>query len=193
MLPSAFDGEPTTSATQRVDGLSESWVWRSVSDWLKRMSDNSRLTISTRPLSAARPALRLLSVRAAKLACLGFEDGLQDILRHLETQHASFAALTESSRNAAAPPDSGLVDIVKRELSDIRFSQSETDRHTQDSLEAVHNTLGHVVDRLAIIEGDLRNVRIRAGCAAAGTAAGASARPAAGRRAARRVAAAGKT
>ena len=55
--------------------------------------------------------------------------------------------------------DSGLVDIVKRELSDIRFSQSETDRHTQDSLETVHNTLGHVVDRLAMIEGDLRTVR----------------------------------
>ena len=48
---------------------------------------------------------------------------------------------------------------VKRELSDIRFSQSETDRHTQDSLEAVHNTLGHVVDRLAMIEGDLRTAR----------------------------------
>ena len=87
------------------------------------------------------------------------EDGLQDILRHLETQHASFAALAEGSRNAAAPADSGLIDIVKRELSDIRFSQAETDRHTQDSLEAVHNTLGHVVDRLAMIEGDLRNVR----------------------------------
>jgi localization factor PodJL len=87
------------------------------------------------------------------------EDGLQDILRHLETQHASFAALTESSRSGAAPSDSGFVDIVKRELSGIRFSQSETDRHTQDSLEAVHNTLGHVVDRLAMIEGDLRAVR----------------------------------
>jgi localization factor PodJL len=89
------------------------------------------------------------------------EDGLQDILRHLETQHASFAALAENSRSAAEPPDSGLIDIVKRELSDIRFSQSETDRHTQDSLEAVHNTLGHVVDRLAMIEGDLRAVRIQ--------------------------------
>ena len=87
------------------------------------------------------------------------EDGLQDILRHLETQHANFAALTASSQGAAAAPDSGLVDIVKRELSDIRFSQSETDRHTQDSLEAVHNTLGHVVDRLAMIEGDLRAAR----------------------------------
>jgi localization factor PodJL len=87
------------------------------------------------------------------------EDGLQDILRHLETQHANFAALAESSRNVAPPADNGLIDIVKRELSDIRFSQSEAGRHTQDSLEVVHNTLGHVVDRLAMIEGDLRTVR----------------------------------
>jgi localization factor PodJL len=88
------------------------------------------------------------------------EDGLQDILRHLETQHANFAALAENSRGVAQPAaDSGLIDIVKRELSDIRFSQSEAGRHAQDSLEAVHNTLGHVVDRLAMIEGDLRTVR----------------------------------
>ena len=39
--------------------------------------------------------------------------------------------------------------MVKRELSDIRFSQTETDRRTQDSLETVHDTLGHVVDRLS--------------------------------------------
>src|SRR6202048_4046078 len=84
------------------------------------------------------------------------EDGLQDILRHIERQQVTFAALAESRHSAAEPADSGLIDIVKRELSDIRFSQSETDRHTQDSLEAVHNTLGHVVDRLAMIEGDLR-------------------------------------
>jgi localization factor PodJL len=87
------------------------------------------------------------------------EDGLHDILRHLETQNATFAALAQSPRGTAEPVDSGLIDAVKRELSDIRFSQSETDRHTQDSLEAVHNTLGHVVDRLAMIEGDLRVAR----------------------------------
>jgi localization factor PodJL len=89
------------------------------------------------------------------------EDGLQDILRHIEKQQVTFAALAESRHSAAEPADAGLIDIVKRELSDIRFSQSETDRHTQDSLEAVHNTLGHVVDRLAMIEGDLRAVRIQ--------------------------------
>jgi localization factor PodJL len=95
------------------------------------------------------------------------EDGLQDILRHLEKQHAAFVDLAETSRNApppqvlpqAQPQESGLVDLVKRELSDIRFSQTEVGRHTQDSLEAVHSTLGHVVDRLAMIEGDLRTGR----------------------------------
>jgi localization factor PodJL len=89
------------------------------------------------------------------------EEGLQDILRHIEKQQVTFAALAESKHSAAEPADAGLIDLVKRELSDIRFSQSETDRHTQDSLEAVHNTLGHVVDRLAMIEGDLRTTRIQ--------------------------------
>jgi localization factor PodJL len=87
------------------------------------------------------------------------EEGLQDILHHLESQQASIAAFAANSRGEPAAQDTGLADIVKRELSDIRFSQAETDRHTQDSLEAVHNTLGHVVDRLSMIEGDLRNVR----------------------------------
>lgn len=86
------------------------------------------------------------------------EDGLHDILRHLERQQATYAALAES-RNSAPPPDSGVVDLVKRELSDIRFSQAETNRSTQDSLDAVHSALGHVVDRLSMIEGDLRAVR----------------------------------
>ncbi|MBR1278732.1 tetratricopeptide repeat protein [Bradyrhizobium sp. AUGA SZCCT0283] len=90
------------------------------------------------------------------------EEGLHDILRSLERQHASLVALADSNRNSgdtAQPMDSGIVDLVKRELSDIRFSQSETDRRTQDSLETVHSTLGHVVDRLSMIEGDLRTVR----------------------------------
>lgn len=84
------------------------------------------------------------------------EEGLSDILRHLETQRG---AGTDQAQRAIAPMDGDLVDTIKRELSDIRFSQSETNRHTQDSLEAVHSTLGHVVDRLTQIEGDLRNVR----------------------------------
>ncbi len=88
------------------------------------------------------------------------EDGLHDILRHLEKQSATISTLV-SPRHA--PPALGmdpvLVEQIKRELSEMRFSQTETDRHTQDSLEIVHNTLSHVVDRLAMIEGDLRAAR----------------------------------
>ena len=46
------------------------------------------------------------------------EDALQDILRHLENQHANLAAIANSSRQQfnAPPPhmDSGIVDMVKR-------------------------------------------------------------------------------
>ena len=91
------------------------------------------------------------------------EDGLQDVLRHLERQHFNLVSLADATRNVSAPSaqplDGGLVDMVKRELTDIRFNQSETDRRTQDLLETVHNTLGHVVDRLSMIEDDLRAVR----------------------------------
>jgi localization factor PodJL len=86
------------------------------------------------------------------------EEGLSDILRHLESQRTTIAG-ADQGLPSAAPMNGDLVDTIKRELSDIRFSQTETNRHTQDSLEAVHNTLGHVVDRLAQIEGDLRTAR----------------------------------
>jgi localization factor PodJL len=89
------------------------------------------------------------------------EDALADILRHLEGQHAAFASFADNRAQAMPEPrdESVVVDLLKRELSDIRYSQSETNRHTQDSLEAVNSSLGHVVDRLAMIEGDLRAVR----------------------------------
>ena len=80
------------------------------------------------------------------------EEGLQDVLRHLERQQSQFAA-------APAAGSDSLAEGLRRELSDLRHSQVESDRHTQDSLEAMHNTLGHVVDRLAMIESDLRAAR----------------------------------
>lgn len=81
------------------------------------------------------------------------EDGLSEILRVLQQR-----ADGQVSHNAAAV-DQGFAETIKRELADMRYSQSETNRQTQDSLEVVHNTLGHVVDRLAHIEGDLRETR----------------------------------
>ena len=77
-----------------------------------------------------------------------------------DNQQAAFASFASNQqRGMPGPGDDGMIDLVKRELSDIRFSQSKTDRQTQDLLETVNSTLGHVVDRLALIEGDLRTVR----------------------------------
>jgi len=77
-----------------------------------------------------------------------------------DNQQAAFASFASNQqRGMPGPGDDGMIDLVKRELSDIRFSQSKSDRQTQDSLETVNSTLGHVVDRLALIEGDLRTVR----------------------------------
>jgi localization factor PodJL len=146
----------TSENTEHIEG-----ALRALSDRLDRMpiGNDSASTFAHLEQRVSYLLERLEASADPRAGHLGrVEDGLQDILRHLEKQNATFAALAEN-RSPAGPADGALIDIVKRELSDIRFSQSETDRHTQDSLEAVHNTLGHVVDRLAMIEGDLRTVR----------------------------------
>ncbi|MBE0701978.1 MAG: hypothetical protein IH582_02185, partial [Afipia sp.] len=83
------------------------------------------------------------------------ESGLSEIMQMLQQRGTGDAA----PASAAPAMDSAFVDAIRRELSDMRQSQVDTTRHTQDSLEVVHNTLGHVVDRLAQIEGDLRQGR----------------------------------
>jgi localization factor PodJL len=150
---------PADGNTEYIEG-----ALRSLSDRLDRMPVGNDNASAFAHLEQRVSYLleRIESSTDPRAGNLGrVEAGLQDILRHLENQHAAVIALAENNRNASAPQpsDSGIFDIVKREMSDIRFNQSETDRRTQDSLEAVHSTLGHVVDRLAMIEGDLRTAR----------------------------------
>lgn len=85
------------------------------------------------------------------------EEALSDVLRHLEHQRQSFAQV-----GGAQTDSTGIVDTIRRELLDVRHSQSATERRTQDTLEALHSTLSHVVDRLTIIEGDLRRTQTAA-------------------------------
>jgi localization factor PodJL len=160
-LTSTLENRERPAANENADQLEG--ALRALSDRIDRLpvgNDNAsafahleqRVTYLLERLEASadqRPSVDLGRV----------EDGLHDILRHLENQSTTFSELAQNARGAADPADKGLIDLVKRELSDIRFSQTEAGRQAQDSLEAVHNTLGHVVDRLAMIEGDLRAVR----------------------------------
>jgi localization factor PodJL len=49
-----------------------------------------------------------------------------------------------------------IVDSLKQDIDSLRETQVQSERRTQDTLEAVHDTLERLVDRLANLEGDLR-------------------------------------
>ena len=68
------------------------------------------------------------------------ERGLNDLLAHMEEMRASKAA--DGAQDGQAPA-----------VADLKVNMDRT----QDALEAVHDTLGHVVDRLAMIEKEFRN------------------------------------
>jgi localization factor PodJL len=77
------------------------------------------------------------------------ERGLAELLIHLEHQRVPNLA-----RAGSPPPE---VDELSRDVADLR----QTGKKTQESLEVVRGTLGHVVDRLAMIETDMRGKPVR--------------------------------
>ncbi len=86
--------------------------------------------------------LHSIEQRIANLPILGaIERGFADLQARLDS-------IQMPSPLPIADP-APAVDYLKRDLS-----------RTQDSLEAVHSTLGHLVDRLAMIEGGIREARI---------------------------------
>jgi hypothetical protein len=72
------------------------------------------------------------------------EDGLARL--HLECQ--SIASLARAPASAPTPE----MDVLSHDVAELR----QAEKRTRDSLEAVHGTLGHVIDRLAMIETDMR-------------------------------------
>ena len=88
------------------------------------------------------------------------ERGLAELLIHLEHQR-----LPHLAGAAANPPPE--VDALNRDVADLK----EIEKKTQDSLEAVHGTLGHVVERLAMIETDMRGMTTQERAAPAAPAA----------------------
>src|SRR5262245_56357823 len=117
------------------------------------------------PLRAATPAESLLgmaravqqlSQKVAKLierldACdarlnhlEAIGRGLAELLVHLARQRVPTLA-----RGAAPPPE---LDVLSHDVAELR----QAEKKTQDTLEIVRGMLGHIVDRLAAVEIDLR-------------------------------------
>jgi localization factor PodJL len=59
---------------------------------------------------------------------------------------------------AASTPKTGVeVTAIKHDLASLHQNQAESDQRTQDTLEAVHDTLERLVERLAMVETDIRD------------------------------------
>ena len=69
-------------------------------------------------------------------------------------------ATQEILREAAGVEPGALRETVERELSDIRRTQDESGQRTHETLIAVHETLERVVDRLAMFEDELSEIRV---------------------------------
>jgi hypothetical protein len=72
------------------------------------------------------------------------ESTLAELLIHIGRRQAPILG-----RDPGPPP---AVEALSRDVADLR----QTEKQTQDSLEVAHGTLAHLVDRLAMIETDMR-------------------------------------
>jgi localization factor PodJL len=98
--------------------------------------------------------VKRLDVSDARLGLLeGVERGLADLLVYIEQLRGTNAG--DETVAQAQPAD---VEAIEHEIAEIK----QTGRRTQDSLEAVHGTVEHVVGRLAMIEADMRGDKVTA-------------------------------
>jgi localization factor PodJL len=97
--------------------------------------------------------VKRLDVSDARLGLLeGVERGLADLLVYIEQLRGANAGgevVTQAKPIA--------LEAIEHEVAEIK----QTGRRTQDSLEAVHGTVEHVVGRLAMIESDMRGGKVR--------------------------------
>ena len=82
----------------------------------------------------------------------GIERGLADLLVHLDQLRGKSPGSADDNHPVA-------VDVIEHDVAEIK----ETERRTLDSLEAVQGTVEQVVDRLAMIESDMRVERTKPG------------------------------
>ena len=79
---------------------------------------------------------------------------LQALLAHNETK---LAALQQQIAATAANAISGPAESIRRDVASLKEIQASVDRRTQDTFEAVYGTIERIVDRLAVLEEELRD------------------------------------
>jgi localization factor PodJL len=81
------------------------------------------------------------------------ERGVADLLVHIDQLR-----LRSADRSGADTAiDIAAIESLTRDIATLRESRSDTDRRTQDLLDAMHGTIVQVAERLTTIEADLRS------------------------------------
>ena len=100
--------------------------------------------------------VKRLDASDARLGLLeGVERGLADLLVYIEQLRGTHGAVAGVMSSVTAPV---AVDAIEHEVAEIK----QTERRIRDSLEDRQGTVERVVDRLAMIENDMRTDRVRA-------------------------------
>jgi len=125
-----------------------------------------------------------LDASASRLGQLeSVERVMADLMVRLEESRRTAIEAAERAARAAAREvvgsDSAELDTIRQSVGDLRQIQAASERRTQDTLEAVHDTLERLVDRLAMIETEMRGDGRRPGASAPAVSAPAAPPPAA--------------
>ncbi len=109
-------------------------------------------------------------------ALTSLQRSIGDLFKHLEdtrfvANEAAQAAAREAVREAMQQPGMAVAGVsqpvISREIADLREVQDEADRRTHSTLNAVHETLEKIVDRLAMLEEEIGEAKQANGSRAA--------------------------
>ncbi len=164
------------SIEQKVDGIqkqgsSSSQIDTMMKELAARMDRAQAPGASDAAFDSLQQQVALLSTRLEKtddhFATLGsLEKTIGDIFSQLDSvRHASMDAAETAARNAVrdamvelqpvTQSHSENINHLVREFSSVKSAQDITDRRTQETLEAVHDTLEKIVERLAMLENEM--------------------------------------
>jgi localization factor PodJL len=87
----------------------------------------------------------------------GMEEFVAQLQALLAQNETKLAALQQQIATTAATAISGPAESIRRDVASLKEIQASVDRRTQETFEAVYDTVERIVDRLATLEVELRD------------------------------------
>lgn len=144
----------TKDLAARIEALSQKLEMRPAETGLPRLEHvEGHINRLLDKLEAVREPPRDLDAIERALANLAVQIGEARVSAVEAAERAARAVAREVT---AAPAAGGEFDALKQDLSELRVIQAASDERTRSTLEAVHDTLEKLVDRLASLESELR-------------------------------------